>query len=192
MVLQAKASVSAKTIFTMVRFGNVLASSGSVIPKFRQQIKDGGPVTVTDFKMTRYFMTIIEAAQLVIQAGAMAKGGEVFLLDMGQPVRIYDLAKRMIELSGLEVQDQNNPDGNIAIEEIGLRPGEKLYEELLISGDPESTAHPRIFKAREDLLTDAQMQEQLQKLEQITIRKDYGMLTQFLKEAVPGYRPGSI
>jgi FlaA1/EpsC-like NDP-sugar epimerase len=192
MVLQAKAAVSTKTIFTMVRFGNVLASSGSVIPKFRQQIKDGGPVTVTDFKMTRYFMTIPEAAQLVIQAGAMAKGGEVFLLDMGQPVRIYDLAKKMIELSGLEVRDQDNPEGNIAIEEIGLRPGEKLYEELLVSGDPEETSHSRIFKANEDLLSEDQMQEQLQKLRQILLKKDHAMLIDFLKEVIAGYQPGSI
>lgn len=191
MVLQAKAAVSAKTIFTMVRFGNVLASSGSVIPKFRQQIKDGGPVTVTDFKMTRYFMTIPEAAQLVIQAGAMAKGGEVFLLDMSQPVRIYDLARRMVELSGLEVRDQENPEGDIEIEEIGLRPGEKLYEELLISGDPESTSHPRIFKAHEDLVTDAQIQEQLQNLRQIILNKDYALLVQTLKEVISGYQPGS-
>lgn len=192
MVLQAKAEVSAKTIFTMVRFGNVLASSGSVIPKFRQQIKDGGPVTVTDFKMTRYFMTIPEAAQLVIQAGAMAKGGEVFLLDMGQPIRIYDLARRMIELSGLEVRDQANPDGSIAIEEIGLRPGEKLYEELLISGHPERTSHPRIFKAHEDALTESQMQDKLQKLQQILLSKDHTLLMQFLKEVIAGYQPGSI
>ena len=192
MILQAKAAVSTKTIFTMVRFGNVLASSGSVIPKFRQQIKDGGPVTVTDFEMTRYFMTIPEAAQLVIQAGAMAKGGEVFLLDMGQPVRIYDLARKMIELSGLEVRDQDHPQGNIAIEEIGLRPGEKLYEELLISGDPEGTSHPRIFKAHEDLLSEAQMQDQLQKLRQIILKKDHAMMIKFLKEVIAGYQPGSI
>jgi FlaA1/EpsC-like NDP-sugar epimerase len=189
MVLQAKAAISAKTIFTMVRFGNVLASSGSVIPKFRQQIKDGGPVTVTDFKMTRYFMTIPEAAQLVIQAGAMAKGGEVFLLDMSQPVRIYDLARRMVELSGLEVRDQDNPEGDIEIEEIGLRPGEKLYEELLISGDPESTSHPRIFKAHEDLVTDAQIQEQLLNLRQIILNKDYALLVHTLKEVISGYQP---
>ena len=191
MVLQAKAAANTYTIFTMVRFGNVLASSGSVIPKFRQQIKDGGPVTVTDFQMTRYFMTIPEAAQLVIQAGAMAKGGEVFLLDMGQPVRIYDLARRMIELSGLEVRDTENPEGDIEIEEIGLRPGEKLYEELLISGDPESTSHARIFKAHEELLTDAQMQEQLIKLKQIISNKDHVALSQFLRESITGYYPGS-
>jgi FlaA1/EpsC-like NDP-sugar epimerase len=191
MVLQAKAAVSAKTIFTMVRFGNVLASSGSVIPKFRQQIKDGGPVTVTDFKMTRYFMTIPEAAQLIIQAGAMAKGGEVFLLDMSKPVRIYDLARRMVELSGLEVRDQDNPEGDIKIEEIGLRPGEKLYEELLISGDPENTSHPKIFKAHEGLVTDAQIQEQLQKLRKIILDKDHALLLQSLKELISGYQPGS-
>jgi FlaA1/EpsC-like NDP-sugar epimerase len=192
MVLQAKAAVSTKTIFTMVRFGNVLASSGSVIPKFRQQIKDGGPVTVTDFEMTRYFMTIQEAAQLVIQAGAMAKGGEVFLLDMGKPVRIYDLARRMIELSGLEVRDQEHPEGDIEIEEIGLRPGEKLYEELLISGNPEGTSHNRIFKAHEDLLSNDQMQERLERLRQILLNKDHVMLMNFLQEVIAGYQPRSI
>lgn len=189
MVLQAKSAISSKTIFTMVRFGNVLASSGSVIPKFRQQIKDGGPVTVTDFQMTRYFMTIPEAAQLVIQAGAMAKGGEVFLLDMGKSVRIYDLARKMIELSGLAVRDQINPAGDIEIEEIGLRPGEKLYEELLISGDPEATAHPRIFKAHEDFLTALEMDEQLLKLKEIILSGDHALLVQILRDLIAGYQP---
>jgi FlaA1/EpsC-like NDP-sugar epimerase len=132
LVLQGLADVSTETKFSMVRFGNVLNSSGSVVPKFRSQIKEGGPVTVTDFRMTRYFMTIPEAAQLVIQAGALAKGGDVFLLDMGEPVKILDLAQKMIELSGLTIKNDKNLEGDIEIIEIGLRPGEKLYEELLI------------------------------------------------------------
>ncbi|MGV6852266.1 MAG: polysaccharide biosynthesis protein, partial [bacterium] len=141
------------TTFSMVRFGNVLGSSGSVVPLFRKQIKQGGPITVTHPDIIRYFMTIPEAAQLVIQAGAMAKGGEVFLLDMGEPVKIVDLAKRMIRLSGLQECTQTTPDGDISIEFTGLRPGEKLYEELLIEGDAEPTAHQRIFHAHEESVT---------------------------------------
>jgi FlaA1/EpsC-like NDP-sugar epimerase len=137
------------TRFGMVRFGNVLGSSGSVVPRFKAQIAAGGPVTITHREMTRYFMTIPEAAGLVIQAGAMVEGGEVYLLDMGAPVRIVDLARMMIELSGLRVRDDACPDGDIAIAEVGLRPGEKLYEELLIDSASEPTHHARIFKARE-------------------------------------------
>ena len=136
----------------MVRFGNVLDSSGSVVKLFRNQIQGGGPVTVTHPEMIRYFMSIPEAAQLVIQAGTMASGGEVFVLDMGTPVKIDDLARTMIRLSGLEVRDENNPDGDIAIEYIGLRPGEKLYEELLIGENTTGTSHPRIFKNSEPML----------------------------------------
>lgn len=150
LILQAMAAEhESGTCFSMVRFGNVLGSSGSVVPLFRSQIKNGGPVTVTHKEITRYFMTIPEAAQLVIQAGAMAVGGDVFLLDMGKPVKIIDLAKRMIELSGLTLKDQDNPEGDIDIAVTGLRPGEKLYEELLIADNPIPTAHPRIFKAHE-------------------------------------------
>jgi FlaA1/EpsC-like NDP-sugar epimerase len=152
LILQAMAQASNITRFSMVRFGNVLGSSGSVVPLFRQQIKQGGPVTVTHEEITRYFMTIPEAAQLVIQAGTMARGGEVFVLDMGEPVRIIDLARAMIELSGLKVRDEANPDGDIAIEVTGLRDGEKLYEELLIGNNPEPTDHSRIMKANEDYL----------------------------------------
>jgi FlaA1/EpsC-like NDP-sugar epimerase len=136
----------------MVRFGNVLGSSGSVVPLFRQQIEAGGPVTVTHRDVTRYFMTIPEAAGLVIQAGGLAKGGEVFVLDMGEPVRIIDLARTMIQLSGLTVRDELNPAGDIAIAEVGLRPGEKLYEELLIGESPTPTKHERIMMAREKFL----------------------------------------
>ncbi|MBY3237336.1 polysaccharide biosynthesis protein, partial [Rhizobium laguerreae] len=157
MVLQALAAESAtdrmRTNFSMVRFGNVLGSSGSVVPLFRQQIKEGGPVTLTHPDITRYFMTISEASQLVIQAGAMAEGGDVFLLDMGEPVRIADLARKMVELSGLAVRDEDNPEGDIELSVTGLRPGEKLFEELLIGDNPETTEHPRIMKAREDFLS---------------------------------------
>ncbi|MBK7162054.1 MAG: polysaccharide biosynthesis protein [Sphingomonadales bacterium] len=149
MLLQAMAVDCPTTRFSMVRFGNVLGSSGSVVPLFRQQIAKSGPVTLTHPEVTRYFMTIPEAAQLVIQAGAMASGGEVFILDMGQPVRIIDLARRMIQLSGLSVKDDAESDGDIEIQIVGLRPGEKLYEELLIGNDPQTTAHQRIMKANE-------------------------------------------
>ncbi|ENB8129702.1 polysaccharide biosynthesis protein, partial [Shigella sonnei] len=132
LVLQALSARQSQTRFCMVRFGNVLGSSGSVVPLFEKQIAQGGPVTLTHRDIIRYFMTIPEASQLVIQAGAMGHGGDVFVLDMGDPVKIYDLAKRMIRLSGLSVRDDKNPDGDIAIEVTGLRPGEKLYEELLI------------------------------------------------------------
>jgi FlaA1/EpsC-like NDP-sugar epimerase len=152
MVLQALAARKSATRFAMVRFGNVLGSSGSVVPLFRKQIKAGGPVTITHADITRYFMTIPEAAQLVIQAGAMASGGEVFVLDMGDPVKIMDLARRIIELTGLTVREEGSADGDIAIDVVGLRPGEKLYEELLIGDNPETTSHPRILKANESFL----------------------------------------
>ncbi len=142
--------VANRTQFCMVRFGNVLGSSGSVVPLFRKQLRQGGPLTVTHADVTRYFMTIPEAAQLVLQAGAMGQGGEVFVLNMGQPVKIIDLARRMVELSGLRVRDAEHPEGDIAIEVVGLRPGEKLYEELLIGDNPEGTQHPRIMKAHEN------------------------------------------
>lgn len=148
-ILQGMAKAQSRTCFCMVRFGNVLGSSGSVVPLFRAQAHAGGPITITHREMTRYFMLIPEAAQLVIQAGAMAKGGEVFLLDMGKPVRIMDLARSVIALSGLSVRDENNPDGDIEIREVGLRPGEKLYEELLIESDSQPSDHPLIMKAIE-------------------------------------------
>ena len=140
------------TKFSMVRFGNVLDSSGSVIPKFRKQIKERLPITLTDPEITRFFMTIKEASELVIQAGAMAKGGEVFLLDMGEPIKIYDLAKKMIQLSGLKLRDENNIKGDIDILITGLRPGEKLYEELLIENNSISTDHPKFFKAQDNFI----------------------------------------
>ena len=151
--LQAfSAEKNTKTVFTMVRFGNVLGSSGSVVGRFQEQIENGGPVTVTHPDIVRYFMMISEAAQLVIQAGGLAKGGDVFVLDMGQPVKIVDLAKSMIHLSGLEVADENNPDGDIAIEYIGLRDGEKLFEELLINENSSDTSHKSIIRNHESFL----------------------------------------
>ena len=191
MILQALATQSSQTCFTMVRFGNVLDSSGSVVPKFRQQIKDGGPVTVTDYRVTRYFMTIPEAAQLVIQAGAIATGGDVFLLDMGEPVKIIDLAYRMIELSGLEVKNSDNPHGDIEIAEIGLRSGEKLYEELLIEGSPDQTIHPRIFKSHEDFMPWEVLQVKLDLIHQAIVSNDQITLINLLKELVSGYIPES-
>lgn len=189
MVLQALAEISPGTKFTMVRFGNVLGSSGSVVPRFRQQIRDGGPITLTHPEITRYFMTIPEAAQLVIQAGAMAKGGDVFVLDMGQPVKILDLARRMVELSGLEVRGEDNPDGDIEIEITGLRPGEKLYEELLIGDNPKPTSHPRIMKAHEDFLAWVELEQRLLALQAALEVNDVGVVRLMLQELVSGYEP---
>lgn len=189
MVLQALAATQAGTKFTMVRFGNVLGSSGSVVPRFRQQIRDGGPITLTHPEITRYFMTIPEAAQLVIQAGAMAKGGDVFVLDMGEPVKIIDLAKRMVELSGLQVKDDENPDGDIEIEITGLRPGEKLYEELLIGDNPKPTNHPRIMKAHEGFMAWSTLNIHLAGLQRALDVNDVGLLRLILQELVSGYAP---
>lgn len=189
MVLQALAAEKSGTKFSMVRFGNVLGSSGSVVPRFRQQIRDGGPITLTHPEITRYFMTIPEAAQLVIQAGAMAKGGDVFVLDMGKPVRIIDLARRMVELSGLVVRDDENPDGDIDIEITGLRPGEKLYEELLIGDNPKQTNHPRIMKAHEDFLFWGVLQPRLSALQSALAINDVTAVRQLLLELVSGYDP---
>lgn len=152
-------------LFCMVRFGNVLGSSGSVIPLFREQIASGGSVTVTHPKVTRYFMSIPEAAQLVIQAGAMADGGDVFVLDMGKPVRILDLARQMVHLSGLEVRDDENPDGDVSIEFSGLRPGEKLYEELLIGNNPIGTQHSKIMRAKEQMIPWVKLESILEQLQ---------------------------
>jgi FlaA1/EpsC-like NDP-sugar epimerase len=189
MALQALAATAPKTRFSMVRFGNVLGSSGSVVPKFRRQIRDGGPITLTHPDITRYFMTIPEAAQLVIQAGAMAKGGDVFVLDMGDPVKIMDLATRMIELSGLCVRDDNNPEGDIEIEITGLRPGEKLFEELLIGNNPRPTSHPRIMKAHEEFLAWPVLLEKLQRLESLLEQRNVEGTKDLLTELVSGYVP---
>lgn len=181
--------VNNQTCFAMVRFGNVLDSSGSVVPLFRRQIRAGGPITLTHADVTRYFMTIPEAAQLVLQAGAMAEGGEVFVLDMGQPVKIIDLAYRMVKLSGLTVKDDKRPDGDIAIEVTGLRPGEKLYEELLIGDNPEQTAHPRILKAREDFVSWQVLQADLQSLQLAVANNDSTALRAILLKRVSGFTP---
>lgn len=190
LVLQALANqADSSTCFSMVRFGNVLGSSGSVVPLFREQIRAGGPVTLTHADVTRYFMTIPEAAQLVIQAGAMAKGGEVFVLDMGQPVKIYDLAKRMVELSGLSVKNPETGAGDIEIVVSGLRPGEKLYEELLIGENPTSTPHPRIMMAREDFLPWNALEAELALLQKGLAQDDFQMLVEQLQRLVNGYQP---
>jgi FlaA1/EpsC-like NDP-sugar epimerase len=178
-----------KTNFSIVRFGNVLGSSGSVVPRFREQVKYGGPVTVTHIDITRYFMTIPEAAQLVIQAGAMGQGGDVFVLDMGQPVKIIDLARRVIEMSGLSVRDDLNPGGDIEIAMTGLRPGEKLYEELLIGDCPEATQHPRIMKAREQHLNWPELKVKLESLGVAISANDVFALREILQQAVNGYQP---
>lgn len=191
MALQALAATATQTRFSMVRFGNVLGSSGSVVPLFRQQIRDGGPITLTHEEITRYFMTIPEAAQLVIQAGAMTHGGDVFVLDMGQPVRILDLARRMVELSGLTLKGPDNPDGDIAIEITGLRPGEKLYEELLIGENPQTTSHPRIMKAHEDFLSWAVLEDKLRELSAALEANDIGIMRNLLQQIVSGYAPSS-
>lgn len=192
MVLQALAqhhSLKACTTFTMVRFGNVLGSSGSVVPLFRGQIKSGGPITLTHADITRYFMTIPEAAQLVIQAGAMGTGGDVFVLDMGHPVRIFDLAKRMVELSGLILRDEMYPDGDIEIAITGLRPGEKLFEELLIGDNPQPTQHTRIMKANEEFMPWHELQLQLDQIYMAIQTNDVRKIRCFLQSLVPGYQP---
>lgn len=188
LVLQALATQHSKTTFAMVRFGNVLGSSGSVVPVFRKQIQNKEDLTVTHPDIIRYFMTIPEASQLVIQAGAMAEGGEVFLLDMGKPVKIVDLAKRMIRLSGLEVKDNNNPDGDIAIKFTGLRPGEKLYEELLIEGNAAPTYHSRIYQTTENHIPWEAMKSVLYELDIICDNGDTVKLDEILKRHVSGYK----
>ena len=179
----------ARTCFSMVRFGNVLGSSGSVVPLFRKQIKSGGPITLTHPEITRYFMTIPEAAQLVIQAGAMAQGGDVFVLDMGQPVRIIDLARRMVALSGLTLRDHEHSHGDIEIEITGLRPGEKLYEELLIGDDPNPTNHPRIMKAQEAAIPWRVLERKLKDLYAALDVNDVPLVKTMLEELVQGYQP---
>jgi FlaA1/EpsC-like NDP-sugar epimerase len=189
LVLQAFAQAHPQTLFSMVRFGNVLGSSGSVVPLFRKQLASGGPLTVTDPEVTRYFMTIPEAAQLVLQAGAMGQGGDVFVLDMGQPIKIMDLARRMLHLSGLSERNAANPYGDIEISISGLRPGEKLYEELLIGDNPEPTAHPRIMKAREPFLPWGQLQAQLQLLQLAADQNNATAIKAVFLRHVQGYQP---
>jgi FlaA1/EpsC-like NDP-sugar epimerase len=177
------------TTFSIVRFGNVLGSSGSVVPLFREQIKNGGPITLTHADITRYFMTIPEAAQLVIQAGAMGQGGDVFVLDMGEPVKIIDLARRMVELSGLTVREEADPSGDIELAVTGLRPGEKLYEELLIGDNPKPTQHPRIMKAQEQFMSWPELSQRLNALQLAIGVNDVPAIRGFLQQLVSGYQP---
>src|SRR5699024_58347 len=187
LVCQALATGEHKTCFSMVRFGNVLGSSGSVVPLFRRQIEQGGPVTVTHPEITRYFMTIPEAAQLVIQAGVMAKGGEVFVLDMGEPVRIVDLARRMIRLAGATVRNQTNPGGEIELSFSGLRPGEKLYEELLIASSSVDTGHAKIGCAEETALEWPKLGPLIEEMDLAASRFQRGVVKLLLQQAVPEY-----
>lgn len=189
LVLQALAQRQTSTVFSMVRFGNVLGSSGSVVPLFRDQIRDGGPVTVTHPDIIRYFMTIPEASQLVLQAGSMGRGGEVFVLDMGEPVKIADLARKMIHLMGLEEKTDETPDGDIEVVYTGLRPGEKLYEELLIGDDPQGTAHPRIMMAREVFMPWEELRVTLNTLTRASQDFDCKKIIETLKAAPTGYSP---
>jgi FlaA1/EpsC-like NDP-sugar epimerase len=180
------------TVFSMVRFGNVLGSSGSVVPLFRKQLLSGGPITVTHPDVTRFFMTIPEAAQLVLQAGAMAVGGDVFVLDMGEPVKILDLAKRMAQLSGQTIRDEENPNGDVEIAMTGLRPGEKLYEELLIGNNPQATKHPRIMKAHEDCVPWEELAPLLVTLRQAATQNDAEAIKTILVQWVHGYTPADL
>ena len=189
LILQAMADRAGThdTRFCLVRFGNVLGSSGSVVPMFREQLSQGGPLTITHPEVTRYFMTIPEAAQLVLQAAAMATGGEVFVLDMGEPVKILDLARRLVGLSGLQVRDATQPDGDIEFSFIGLRPGEKLYEELLIGDNPTATAHPRIMKAHEDFMAWPELMTKLEQLQQAARAENVVAIRQVLRACVHGF-----
>ncbi len=189
MILQALAAENPSLKLSMVRFGNVLGSSGSVVPKFRQQIKEGGPITITHPEITRFFMTIPEASQLVIQAGAMATSGDVFVLDMGKPVKIIQLAERMIELSGLSIKNEENPDGDIEIEITNLRPGEKLYEELLIGNNPKITSHNRIMKAHETFLDWKILKDKIEILTIAINENDVQTVRRLLEELVTDYEP---
>ncbi|MBO6848909.1 MAG: polysaccharide biosynthesis protein [Marinobacter sp.] len=187
LVLQGLAGRQKDTVFSMVRFGNVLGSSGSVVPLFRDQIRDGGPVTVTHPDITRYFMTIPEASQLVLQAGAMGCGGEVFVLDMGEPVKIADLARKMIRLMGLTEKTEEHPEGDISVVYTGLRPGEKLFEELMIGDDPQGTPHPRIMMAHEMALSWAEVEKLLSRLGSASRSFDCGKIIEVFKDAAIGY-----
>jgi FlaA1/EpsC-like NDP-sugar epimerase len=186
-ILQSLAANGSKTKFSMVRFGNVLGSSGSVVPLFRKQIAQGGPITVTHSEVTRYFMTVQEAAQLVIQAGSMASGGDVFVLDMHEPVRIVDLARKMIHLMGYIVKDERTPNGDISIAYTGLRPGEKLYEELLIGEQVTGTDHPKIMRAEEDFLSWQELENLLLRLERACEALDQVQIREVLSEAIGGF-----
>jgi FlaA1/EpsC-like NDP-sugar epimerase len=187
--IQGLAARSSDTRFTIVRFGNVLGSSGSVLPVFQEQISEGGPITVTHPEVTRYFMTIPEAASLVVQAASMGQSGEVYVLDMGKSVKILDLAKRLIRLAGLRIRNAESPNGDIEILYTGLRPGEKLYEELLIGENPEPTSHPRIIRAREADLEWSQLTKTLGDLEAACRISDNAAVREKLRRVVTDYKP---
>ena len=191
LVVQALAQGSS-TCLSMVRFGNVLGSSGSVVPLFRQQIASGGPITLTHPEIVRYFMTIPEAAQLVIQSAALARGGDLFLLDMGEPVRIKSLAEQMVRLSGLTLRAAAHPEGDIEIVCTGLRPGEKLYEELLIDAASEPTAHPLIFRASEPGLSPEQLWPLMERMEAAVARHDIPAALDLLAELVPEWQRAAV
>ncbi len=191
LIIQALSKEESNTNFSMVRFGNVLDSSGSVIPLFRKQIKNGGPITITDKNIVRYFMTISEAVELVIQAGAMSKGGDLFVLDMGKPVRISDLAEKMIQLSGLQLCNEDNPQGDIEIKYIGLRPGEKLYEELLVGSNTTKTKNPLIMCANEEMIEWRLLKPMLEELENSSNDIDQLKIREILNRIVPEYSPES-
>jgi FlaA1/EpsC-like NDP-sugar epimerase len=195
MLLQALAKNSQQnqsiTKMSMVRFGNVLDSSGSVVPLFKEQIQNGGPLTVTHPEVTRFFMTIPEAANLVLQSTEIANNGDLLMLDMGEPQRIYDLAKKLVFLSGYSLKTDLNPDGDIEIQFTGLRPGEKLYEELLIGGNPEVTTNKRIFRAKEDFLPLAELEIHLQSLNDALNARDFELLHNVLLKLVEGYNKSS-
>ena len=188
---QSKNSLDNKTQISIVRFGNVLGSSGSVVPLFREQIRNGGPVTVTDPNIIRYFMTISEAAPLVIQAGTMKSEGDIFILNMGEPIEVVSLAKDMIRLSGMTIKDEENPDGDIPIVFTGLRPGEKLYEELLIGENVSSTEHEKIMRATEADLEWEDLQAYLGELERATEIDDYEEIRRVFLKTVSGFKPNS-
>ena len=188
LVVQSHAANSPSTRFSMVRFGNVLGSSGSVVPLFRRQIAAGGPITLTHPEIIRYFMTIPEAATLVLQSSVLAQGGDVFLLDMGEPVRIKALAEQMVRLSGLSLRDTANPEGDIEIICTGLRPGEKLYEELLIDAESQPTAHPLIYRAQERSIPPHELWPQLEVLETAIAAQDVEKALELLLELVPEWR----
>ena len=191
LILQALSINQTITKFSIVRFGNVLGSSGSVIPLFQDQIKKGGPITITDINMMRYFMTIPEAVELVIQAGAMGEGGDVFVLDMGKPIVIYDLAIKMIGLSGLQILDTDHPDGDIEIKYTGLRPGEKLYEELLVGNNVSETEHKLIMRAKEEMIDWQILEPILKELKEALIKYDHKRIREILLKIVPEFKPQS-
>ncbi len=192
MILQAESNEKVSTKMIMVRFGNVVGSSGSAIPLFQQQIQEGGPVTVTHPEITRFFMSIPEAAELVLQAGAMGEGGDVFVLDMGEPIKILDLAKRLIKLCGMEVKDDENPLGDIEIQFSGLRPGEKLYEELLIGNNVTKTEHTQIFRAEENFLSKQRLNHYLELILQAESANDQESLKEIFVEIIDGYKPDEL